>query len=42
MPLVMEEEKKRRQNEAPEKEERRKQGCLVPVPALTPIRLVPC
>ena len=42
MSLVMEEKKKRRQKEAPKKEERRKRGCLVPMLALTPIRLMPC
>ena len=33
--------KKRRQKGAPVKEERRKQGCLIPAPALTPNTQVP-
>ena len=41
MDLVMRKKKKGRQKEAPVKEERRKQGYLVPASALTPNMLVP-
>ena len=40
MASVMEEKKKQRQKVAPVKEERKKRGCLIPVPALTPIKQV--
>ena len=40
-PPLGEEEKKGRQKEAPMKEERKKQGYLVPASALTPNTLVP-
>ena len=36
MDPVMGKKKKRRRKEAPVKEERRKQGCLIPTSALTP------
>ena len=41
MDLVMRKKKNGRQKKAPVKEERRKQGYLVPAPALTPNTLVP-
>ena len=41
MDPMMEKKKKGRQKEAPVKEERKKQGHLVPASALTPNPLVP-
>ena len=41
MDSVMGKKKKWRQKEAPMKEERKKQGYLIPVSVLTPIMLVP-
>ena len=41
MDPVMGKKKKKRQKEAPVKEERKKQGCLIPASALTPITQVP-
>ena len=41
MDPVMGKKKKRRQNEASMKEERKKQGYLVPASVLTPNTLVP-
>ena len=41
MDLVMGKKKKGRQNEAPMKEQKKKQGYLVPASALTPNTLVP-
>ena len=41
MDLVMRKKKKGRQKEAPVKEQRKKQGYLVPASALTPNTLVP-
>ena len=41
MDLVIRKKKNGRQNEAPVKEERKKQGYLVPASALTPNTLVP-
>ena len=41
MDLVMGKKKKGRQKKASVKEERRKQGYLIPAPVLTPNTLVP-
>ena len=41
MDLVMRKKKKGRQKEAPVKEERKKQGYLIPASTLTPNTLVP-
>ena len=42
MDLVMEEKEKERQKKASVKDERKKQGHLVPASVLTPNTLVPC